>query len=232
MIGAEAAHAIDQHEEASRRIWAYLDHGEPFALLLRSFELESYVGLGKGLVGSEPQRVAVLLEDEGSVTRDLVDGVQAVVPVIGIANTGPASMNFKHHFPKLGAGNETWREVLEELVRAAAFIVVNVSSMSVGITSELEVIGRVGRAADTVIVLSEAESANEARRLFRVEKPAASVPEREALHEAGFPCVVDAEEIKSGELDAVPAFKELFARTKALQALEERQRMSWDGVRF
>ena len=136
---AEAAHEI--HE-------AYLNAGKPFALFLRTFELEAH----EYTFTTEPNKL-VRVRGPQSVERQLYASLHPLVPLLAIRN--PSDLIVESLIPRLSADDADWEDLVARLLDEASFVVFDCFALAPGISTELELVRRSGRVDETVVVLSD-----------------------------------------------------------------------------
>ncbi|MGA2128008.1 MAG: hypothetical protein ABSG76_17880 [Xanthobacteraceae bacterium] len=153
--------AADLHMRALGVVEAYRRDGDPFALFLRNFDVETFrstVPTADGdalLLGSYADEARI----EAAIMAGLVsaEGLSRPVPMVGIANPslGTARPRYQHAVPKLELPDRIWRAALIELADRAAMIVIEITSASPGVAFELRALSALGRQDATLAILSE-----------------------------------------------------------------------------
>jgi tetratricopeptide (TPR) repeat protein len=147
-----------RHDEAVRMLWEHRESGSPFALFLRNFDLEAYLATSRRR-GEEPVNVLGGGQRPSPVEEALANALSQVVPVIGITNpantiTDPKLLDQDlPMMPKLELSYDGWQQVVDELIRAARFIVVELAVYSPGVAFELGLIRQHAKQESTVIIL-------------------------------------------------------------------------------
>jgi len=134
------------------------EHGKPFALFLRGFELEA---ADRPLNWDEkigPQYFQVLTPQAGLVERKLKTALDAHLPAITIAN--PADLLILTHdtegqIPRIVLPAKQWMRFVSTLADAAILIVMDCREFSLGVETELAMLVHGGHVWKTIIVLSD-----------------------------------------------------------------------------
>jgi hypothetical protein len=153
---------LASHSKAAEILLKYRQAGYPFALLLRSFDIEA---LSRDF-HAEPLPGSNFEEYTATVTSMNTRGVEEAlvsrrVPLITIGNSADYHVSLDEQIPRLFLDPTNWIEVVKSLIKAAYFIVARVDRLSPGMILELELIGACGRQEDTVVVLSRAPQQDE-----------------------------------------------------------------------
>lgn len=206
-----------QAQEVVRR---YVDDGAPFALYLRSFELEAYDFL-KPATDDDPQarRFGVETGGPSELENRLAD-----LPITFIAITNPARVvPGAIRIPRLRLSDNDWLPVVEWLVRVANFVVFELGALAPGVQLELETIDRAKRRADTVVVLDETERFQTERQLLEVMGaviPEHPRPDAETL--AGYPRVLRADSFDPTGLEMADLLTSYDLHARGEASTEER----------
>jgi hypothetical protein len=171
----EADRFIDRHErEASTHAEAYavveqfIRSRAPFALYLRSFEIEAgeivrpNAGPNRhspGLAESD-QMVVTNLGGHSRVDTYLSERLAPQLPVIGVLNPA-ATVGLSGPVPRLQLSNDNWALSVRLLISAAHLIVVECVALAPGLVTEVELVQNRERAADTIIVLPSSETVDD-----------------------------------------------------------------------
>ena len=144
------------------------------------------------------------------------------VTSLAVGNPAPVRPDYAYALPRLLLPNEHWQSVVEELIRAAAIVMVEIDRMAPGVLAELAIIERVGREQDTLIVISEASDLSALTPLlapYGAAMPHFAVARRDSPELASFPHV-----IVSGE-----PWPKAIAPLERLSDLPS-EGVRWDGV--
>jgi tetratricopeptide (TPR) repeat protein len=214
--------AYETDEQAREIVRRYVEDGAPFAVYLRSFELEAYDYL-KPATEADPQARLFGVETGGA------SGLEqrlAGLPVTFVAVANPSRVvPGAVHIPRLRLPDRDWLTVVEWLVRAASFVVLELGALAPGVRQELDAIDRSKRRADTVIVLDETDRFPLERRLL--ETMGATIPDHprpDAETLAGYPRVLQGDTFDpTGMADLLAAYDrrtrgEASTETRALRA--------------
>jgi hypothetical protein len=228
-----------QHERAVEVLVAYMTFGEPFALLLRNFDLEGFFreyaapehlqDLGRTITFSPAAVRPTRLEQ--FVASEIADRV----PVVSAGNVRSIGSHLTHVLPSVVLPDERWKTIIDQLVTTASFILMDADWLSPGVAYELALVRRHHRELDTVVVLPSAHPDSSERFLeqtFRVGGEYYSAPqsEYEPLEEghpalAGFTRIVSEDELVEKEIESSPLVADLVARARALAALDPEARI-------
>jgi hypothetical protein len=224
---------LEGHLRCGKILTDYLDQNEPFGIFLRNFDAEGSVMKGSG--APEPIRVNLQLTSQSAIEKKLVATLGAKLPLVGVGNNAPLRPDFQQQLPRLLLPNQHWQQVVEELIRAAAIIVVDVIRLTPGVLWELETIERLGKQNDTVVTLSpprpEEDAVKVAEELYGVNRPEYPPARRDSPSLAKFPRVIPVSELTDSVVDA-PQFSDLIARVEQVQKLSPNERTPWDAIDF
>jgi hypothetical protein len=135
--------------------------------------------------------------------------------------------------PRLLLPNEHWQQVVEELIGAAAIVVVDVIRLTPGVLWELETIERLGKENDTVVILSpsrpEEDAVKVVEELYGVNRPEYPPAQRDSPSLAKFTRVIEGSELTDSVID-VPQFSDLIARVEQVQKLGPNERTPWYAI--
>lgn len=233
MMEEQFCRDMEGHLRCGEILARYLDTGEPFGLFLRNFDVEGSLQNGSFLPGKS--LVSVQLTHEGHVEKKLVETLSRKLPLVGVGNNVPIRPDFQHHLPRLLLRNDHWQEVVEELIRAATMIVVNIARLTPGVLAELAMIERLGRQEQTVVILSPsgldevAIAIAEAMRGMELENHPKAQRDSAAL--TGFHRIISEAELSDSVVD-VPCFADLVAMAEEVRAVSPDKRARWDGIIF
>jgi tetratricopeptide (TPR) repeat protein len=224
---------LEGHLRCGEILTDYLDKNEPFGIFLRNFDAEGSMRKGSG--APEPIRVSLQLTSQSAIEKKLVATLGAKLPLIGVGNNAPLRPDFQQLLPRLLLPNEHWQQVVEELIGAAAIVVVDVIRLTPGVLWELETIERLGKENDTVVILSpprpEENAAKMVEELYGVNRPEYPPAKRDSPSLARFARFIQASELTDGIIDA-PQFSDLIARIEQVQRLGPNERTPWDAIDF
>jgi tetratricopeptide (TPR) repeat protein len=144
----------DSHQQALSILFKYLNDGIPFGLFLGSFDIEASFRTGS----SEGRTVwaAIQVMPRDSVEKQIADNSEIKIPMIAIANNTPMNSLTEGCLPRLELPNDGWQIVVEELIRAAEFVIINVTRLTPGVLRELDIVRRLDKSAQTVVFVSKA----------------------------------------------------------------------------
>jgi tetratricopeptide (TPR) repeat protein len=209
------------HGEAAFIMQDFNATKRPFALFLRSFEVEAYNYLtpeddaGKRKVlttGAGPSRVELKLST----------ALAGRLKALSVAN--PAQLlTSRSSFPRLVLPNEGWEAVVQNVVAHAHFIVMDCSTLAPGVLRELEIIRAANRQNATIIVLSAPDDSSQdtlrqAAEILGAIAEKHPKPSKDNPEFAAFPRVAREDEIGFDHLDDSPLFADLLASATAAAA--------------
>lgn len=232
-IRAEAEAQAEQDATAQAVVAEFEADGTPFALYLRSFQIEGTRRLieedGRPLWVSHQQVHPSELE------AALAPALKSRIPIIGIQNPSDSLTQFTAAIPKLALPDDGWRDALEKLVAAAEFIVMHPIGLSPGVTAELTAIAELEREQDTVVVIGSASDNDSTGILTAVT--GAALPDHERLavaspELASFQRVVFQEDISFEALGEHPLFADLLERAAWQMSLGPEQRREARNARL
>jgi tetratricopeptide (TPR) repeat protein len=216
-LRAEEARTV--HNEAMKVFERHRQTREPFALFLRSFDVE----LHRASISGPDRFREVRLESlstgiEGELTRQL----EGRLPLIGVSNPYAIYTRYRQGkmCPKIEVLHETWRAIVLELIKRACFTVFQITDLSVGVSFEIEAL-YLSCCQDTTVLVKTGY--DEWRRKL-AEKLAGAPVKRAPLsmpgvnHVESFPYQIDEPDfIRDGV--SVPVFAKLLARAAFVQSL-------------
>ena len=224
---------LEGHLRCGTILTDYLEKNEPFGIFLRNFDAEGSMRKGSG--APEPIRVNLQLASQSAIEKKLVATLGAKLPLVGVGNNAPLRPDFQQMLPRLLLPNEHWQQVVEELIGAAAIVVVDVIRLTPGVLWELETIERLGKQNDTVVILSpprpEENAAKVVEELYGINKPEYPPAQRDSASMAKFTRVIQVSELTDGVIDT-PQFSDLIARVEQVQKLGPNERTPWDAIDF
>lgn len=218
------------HERAARILVRYLDEGEPYGLFLRNFDIEGFLRMGTA--GGEAVRVSVQGPQEGAVEKYLASALKKI-SVLGVGNSNLVRPDFKHYLPKLELPYEYWQEVIEELVRAAELIILNIERLTPGVLLELDIVQHLGKQDQAIVVLSEPDALMDAlvESLYDVSPSEYPQAQRDSTRLSSFRRVVHEAQLPKLPENS-PLFRDLLDHTDEIRRREPVERMRWDGIVF
>lgn len=239
---AAAHHSAVQasHETAVKVLTAYMAQAAPFALLLRTFDLEGFfrdVPAPEHLRESSPDiGVALGAATPSRFEQFLVTQLGDSVPVISVCNRGVVLGSLTAAIPRIVLPDTRWETIVEHLVANASFVFMDADRLSPGVERELGLLRQHHREADTVVVLPSDDPDSQERFLERYYRVAGEFygldqSEYEPLEEghaalAGFPRVVAEDLLVEEGLARSSAVADLIARTREVMALDPQERVS------
>ena len=148
MINLRAA----RHSAAQSVVKAYVEHGSPFALFLRNFNLEALELVTKTRTGDLCPIVA--WRGDTSLEKQLAAVSAKSIRMIGVANSADLKPRSDGNvLPMLCLSQEDWVLFVSALINVAAFIVLDIDRLNPGVVAELELIIQQNRETDTLVVL-------------------------------------------------------------------------------
>lgn len=153
--------AAELHAATEEILERYRHDGTPFALFLRNFELEARMLLGsRRRAGIGLRHYVKQSYDESAMDFEnrLAHSLRDRIPLVGMANPMFDSPHLRHAIPKLAVDGRRWQDVLHRLVLAADLIIMDLTHLSDGVVTELELIRSAGAADATIVVLPAASS--------------------------------------------------------------------------
>jgi hypothetical protein len=162
---ADIEREASTHAEAYAVVEQFMRRRAPFALYLRSFEIEAGETVRpnagpdrhSGELAESDQMVVGHVGGRSRVDTYLSERLAPHLPVIGVLN--PAAMaGLSGPVPRLELSNDSWALSVRLLISAAHLIVVECVALAPGLVTELELVQNRERAADTIIVLPSAET--------------------------------------------------------------------------
>jgi len=143
------------HSEGAMIMHEYNTTGRPYALFLRSFEIESYNYLTPEKQG-ELRQIITTLHGPSEVEKKLVGALSGRIPLIGIAN--PSDISGRTLIPRIELPNDGWQKVVRNLIDYAHFIVMDCHTLAPGVMWELETLQKANRQDTTIIVLPQLDN--------------------------------------------------------------------------
>lgn len=141
--------ALFLHHAAALTVHEYLVTNRPFALYLRSFEMEAYSYFTSESLAGE-QHVIATQVGPSSLEKKLAAVFDTFLPVIGVAN--PAALSLHLLIPRLQIPNENWQETVGNLITHAHIIILECDTLAPGVRWELDAIRERERQDSTVVV--------------------------------------------------------------------------------
>lgn len=233
LIRSQLERDLAGHLRCADILHAHLTRRDPFALFLRNFDIEGY--LARGHDGPRVVRLSLQFTAEGLLESRLASAVGALVPFVGVGNNAPVRPDFEQKIPRMMLANALWQGVVEELVRAASLIVMDVVRLTPGVIWELDTVRRLGAQDRTVVVLSEPRDTESIGAIAQAGYGAERPPHRPATKDspelASFPRVVTDADV-AGDMAQASWMADLLQDVRTEQATEPAARRRWDGVVF
>jgi tetratricopeptide (TPR) repeat protein len=230
LLIAQLERDLKGHLRCGEILAAYLDASQPFALYLRSFDVEGYLSAATD-DGGRALRVSVQFTDEGLLESSVAAGLGAALPFVGVGNNAPLRPDFEQKIPRMLLRNDGWQPVVEELIGAASLIVVHVVRLTPGVLWEIEAVQRIGAAERAVIVLSHERSVESisgvAEFLYGAGRSTHRLAAPDSPELAPFRRIIGEAEVTQDAATA-PWAADLLAAVRAQRASPTR----WDGVVF
>jgi hypothetical protein len=215
------------HRDALDILQAFAETGKPFALFLRSFEMEAQTVTEKlnprlqhanddqlFVIPDRFQQSVTHARPPSAVEQRLAQVLQVRLPTITVSN--PAQIGHATQvttLPKLELSNEVWIQPVSLIISAAQLIVVECVTLTAGVLAELEAIRNCGKSDHTVIVLPSAKtvsSLEQDRRtaFFAVDGVSAAPPiaTADATELHGFDRLAKDDQLVTRSLDELAAF--------------------------
>lgn len=223
---ALARRAAEQsHRAAAMVMHEFQATKRPFALFLRSFEVEAYEYFSTDCA---PDRdggtVTTTLAGPSSVEQKIVAALSQRLPLLAIANPSQL-LTSRGLIPRLQLPNEGWQQVVLNLIEHAHLIVMDCDSFATGVLWELDSITKAGRQDATLIVLpARGVAAPESALQEIAEILGSAVVKRlppATKSDAplrGFSRVAHEDEIDLEPLEASPLLADLLARAAEIAA--------------
>ncbi len=211
MVAKDLAAAFESHVNALQVLEAYWRDHKPFALFLRSFDLEaSQVQLTPTQADYVPVRSINMqyTKVEETVAEILDDRLSAV----GIWNPQAIEApDIQRRIPKLEIRDAYWEYVLRALLKLASLIVMHMDTLTPGVETELNAIRKEGKDGVSIIILPDPTGEDEhalgdyVAAVYNQEYQA-SVVKRPAVdinRLAGFAVVVEENDLDSPETQSL-----------------------------
>lgn len=159
----DVAHETD--EQAREIVRRFVEDGAPFALYLRSFELEAYDYL-QPANETDPQARRFGVETGGptEIEQRLADLPVTFIAVANPARIVPGAVSI----PRLRLPDDGWLPFVEWLLRTASFVVLELGAVAPGVRQELDAIDRAERRTDTIVVVDDTDPFPLERQLLAV----------------------------------------------------------------
>jgi tetratricopeptide (TPR) repeat protein len=211
-----AAQSQATSDQAAREVIANYDAtGQPYALYLRSFDIEVIVR--GSLEASAPS--------SGEFEAALAAGLEGRVAILGIQNPADNRPYRTDVIRKFALPSKGWREGFEQLVAGADFIVTVPVALTPGVSAELAGIRELRRETDTVVIVpgttgdQVTENIELTRAITRARIPSSQRLAVTSPELASFPRVAFEENVDFDALDSHPMFADLLERVAFLTAL-------------
>jgi hypothetical protein len=157
----ETAVIKKSHDAAIDVIVQFEMTGQPFALFMRSFDSEVVsilTPVGTGDYGA-PRNIRSATNGPSEIEAKLAPALKPWLQLIGVANPFNSNFNKDLHFLQLPP--DDWQSGVERLAKIAAMIVIDVrSAAGVGTLWELDLILRLDRQNDTIVIVGNRKDDN------------------------------------------------------------------------
>jgi tetratricopeptide (TPR) repeat protein len=207
--------ALVSHRAALLTVYENHVTNRPFALYLRSFEMEAYNYFTPKSLAGEQQVVAGQV-GPSRLEKKLYPALPTFLPIIGVAN--PATLSIDMLIPRLQIPDKDWQERVGNLISDAHIIVVECETLAPGLLWELESIRRRNKQEHTVIILQSQEDdfsgetvAQSLARVAGAEIVKRERPTTEHAEFSAFRRVTYESDISLDHLDDSPLFSDLLA---------------------
>ncbi len=214
--------ATSSHNDAMKVLEQNRQHGAPYGLYLRGFDVESQSGSFERADGMYPAR----MHKANPFETTLATQCKASVPIIGISNPYATTLR-KGECPKIEVLHETWRAIVLELIERASFIVFQLTDASEGISYELNALLAFGRQDSAILVKSEDDTPEFMRHMFNLPEIKTDIMELLGETLSSFPYRFNQNDLfpKDSEPPTGPnfapfLFKELLERAAFVNSLD------------
>jgi len=216
------------HNEAMKVLERHRQTGEPFALFLRSFDVEVHRATIKGPGGVRILHLESLSPD---VEAKLIRVLEGRMPLIGVSNPYSTFRSNDKRCLKIEVLHETWRATVLELIERACLVVFQVTDLSIGVIFEVEALYSWRRQDATVLVRSQSKgypreftASSDDAPFLATGSPVEPTPPSAVVNRVkSFPYQIDeADFIRDGVI--LPVFAELLERAAFVQSLTSEDR--------
>jgi tetratricopeptide (TPR) repeat protein len=217
-----AAIAHSSHLDAMKVLEQHRQDGKPFALYLRSFDIESQSGLFSCHDGMHQARVHHVANDfEGHLTTRC----KPSVALIGISNPYASIGQQQRGCPKIEVLQETWRAVILELIERASFIIIQLSDASGGVAYELDALCLWGRQDSTILVKFDQKDDDIVRSILQIPNASPSTTWFDAQNLQSFPYKVNESEFFLDDAEASLYLREQLTKAEFVASLPPEERI-------
>jgi hypothetical protein len=211
MRHAIVTEAVDLNEQFLAR---HIKGDEPFMLFLRSFDIEAVVGFGT--TPGRPRSCSAG-GSSGPVEVGLAKALKGSIAAYAVTNPLNFPGSYRTGLPTITIPSAVWRETLARLVERAAFIVVDATEITAGLTNELQMLDNSNKRQRTVVITPiEADRNRIAERNRMVARTGAEWIFSTAVDAAQsdrilaqFSRKVRSDQVDFSSLESVPAFSGL-----------------------
>jgi tetratricopeptide (TPR) repeat protein len=209
VAGQERAQSILRRQE---------QHGEPFALYLRNFDLEARAFQSSITGGPAVWHPTT----PNTIAERLAKSLAGKISLVGIRNTTVDRSPFEG-IPTLSCSDETWKAVVHDLIRHSAFVVLDVERMTLGVSIEIRLLIDARAQAKTVVVLEDQTNDEEFDGLEAVMGDTvvrAPLTDESAESLLSFRRVVHQSDIRFDDLTSQPQFADLLPSAQPSRAVD------------
>ncbi len=226
MVVKDLAAAFQSHIDAVNVLEAYWKDQKPFALFLRSFDLEaSQVKLTPTEGDYVPVRSINM--QYAKVEEEVAEILNDRLAAIGIWNPQAIDApDIRRRIPKLEIRDAYWEYVLRALLKLASLVVMHMDTLTAGVEVELDAIRSEGKDIVSILIVPDPDEADDHTlsdfvAAFENRDYEASVVKKPAIdldRLAGFAIVVAENELHSPQTQA--SINELISKVVAGNAAE------------
>ena len=161
---AQVAALRASHEAATEIVRRYADQLQPFALYLRSFEVEALRAEAPSWAGAD-LRYVEFMNAPSATERTLAASFAPLIDVVTVAHPGNRFVRPDPGWlPRLQVHDADWRTVVSQLMQQASIIVVELIHLSPGLREELGLLAAAGVQPRTVLVVDSGGRSDEAQQ--------------------------------------------------------------------
>ena len=200
--------ASESHVDAVRVLEAFWTDGKPFALFLRSFDLEA--SEVKMMVTQGPHvPVRSINMEYAKIEEAVADILNGHLAAVGIWNPQAISIpGIQRRIPKLEVRDAYWEYVVRALLKLSSLIVMHMDTLTAGVETELNAIREAGKESVSIVILPDPHRADKHAlgdylAAFYNQEYEASVSKRPTVYLerlAGFAIVVAENELGSPQV--------------------------------
>ncbi len=209
-----------QHRTATRTVLERRRLGRPFVLFLRSFDLEALSLETRGKPALHHRvRIQSGIVDHPTETIEgrVADALRGRAPVMAVANPVDTLSWFRTSIPMLELPHENWQGVVRALIESAEVILMALSSITPGVTGELEMMLDQNAQDRAVVILVAGEPdplLASVARWYGVDPPDIRPASSDAVPALRrFPHVLDG--MLPGQFEDHPVFADLLRRLES-----------------